>query len=373
MKARITTEEKGAGRYARNLVSGDEIISRLTVLDLRMRVGGACLRTAGIGGVRTEERCRGMGYMRMLMNDTLQYIEAENYDTAALFGIPDFYLKFGFAVCFPRYRMSVCTKDAEEAPAGNDGHRRLKVKRQDFGCIVELYNSNNSERTGTLVRSKDAFRGFPHGSQYGRAAEGFVVRRGAGAAAYAIFDRSDREVNIAEVGYRDAGVFSFLLREFAGMAVKRRCGHINFFMPPEYAFAEYLRRFGCELTARYPKNWGGMVKIINQDSVVEKLKGELQRRYSMTGAGDGFYVSFITDIGKSSLALEGSRPRPPGKSVNLSIELPGEKLAQLLFGYRPPGDVFNDDGVKIRRGEEALPNCVFYTGSLPYMWWPDRF
>ena len=41
----------------------------------------------------------------------------EGFDCAILFGIPDFYDKFGYAVCLPECRTEMRTRDAERADA----------------------------------------------------------------------------------------------------------------------------------------------------------------------------------------------------------------------------------------------------------------
>jgi predicted acetyltransferase len=71
-------------------------------IDLPMRIGDAVIRMAGIGDVYTEREHRMKGYMRYLYEDTLTYMTEEGYDVSMLFGIPDFYTKFGYAVCLPQ-------------------------------------------------------------------------------------------------------------------------------------------------------------------------------------------------------------------------------------------------------------------------------
>ena len=73
-----------------------EVASWLWVLDLPTRLLGQTVRMGGIGGVNTKESHRMKGYARRLLSDTVSYMTEQGYDVTMLFGIPDFYDKFGY-------------------------------------------------------------------------------------------------------------------------------------------------------------------------------------------------------------------------------------------------------------------------------------
>ena len=96
------------------LVDG-ELVCWLGVIDYTMRIGTTQVRMAGIAGVETKEPHRMKGYMRDLLNGTLVYMQTQGYDISMLFGIPDFYPKFGYATCLAYSAFTIKTRIAETA------------------------------------------------------------------------------------------------------------------------------------------------------------------------------------------------------------------------------------------------------------------
>src|SRR5688500_988060 len=107
-----------SGRSTKHeLMVGGEAVSHLWVQHLRMRVGSAVVRMGGIAGVGTERAHRMKGLSRRVMENSTRWMEAEGFDCATLFGIRDFYDKFGYAPCMLVPRFEVRTRDAERAAA----------------------------------------------------------------------------------------------------------------------------------------------------------------------------------------------------------------------------------------------------------------
>ncbi|MDF1513959.1 MAG: GNAT family N-acetyltransferase [Anaerolineae bacterium] len=57
----------------------------MTIIDFQMRMGAAAIRMAGIAGVGTAYKHRNKDYMRILFDDTIAYIRAQNYAISALY------------------------------------------------------------------------------------------------------------------------------------------------------------------------------------------------------------------------------------------------------------------------------------------------
>ena len=55
----------------------------------------------GIAGVDTNEEHRNKGYSRRVMEDCTAFMTENGFDVAMLFGIPNFYPKFGYATVIP--------------------------------------------------------------------------------------------------------------------------------------------------------------------------------------------------------------------------------------------------------------------------------
>ena len=98
------------------LMDGDKSVSRLFVFDLRMNIGGAWARCGGIGGVETSRDHRMHGCGRRLLEESVTWMRQEGYHLSALFGIPNFYYRFGYAPGLVESEASVATRQAETAP-----------------------------------------------------------------------------------------------------------------------------------------------------------------------------------------------------------------------------------------------------------------
>lgn len=371
---RIRTQDK-EDEHLRELLVNDEVVSFLVVIDYQMRIGSAKVRMGGIGRVETKEKQRMKGYMRKLMEDTVEYMKSEGYDVSMLFGISNFYTKFGYAVCLPSHKLTVSTRDAENARSDLGDYKIRKIEKEDIDSVLELYNENNRGRTCSIIRTKEHFSGFPRGSRYGQPPDNFLVMdNNEQLLAYAVFDKSEQEVNIVEVESKQDKVFPTLFYEFAKIAIERRCGHITLFMPPDHPLAEFSRRYGCELITQYPKAGSGMMRIINQKTLFEKIRGELKRRISDSKPG-GYSGSLEirTDTGSVTFQVcAGSLNIFPGRKAENFLKLPQAKLIQLVVGYRTVRDILDDSDVELSSSLKPLLNVLFPKDN-PYVWLADHF
>src|SRR5215218_8798699 len=78
-------------------------VSRVVIVPMVMRIGAAVVRMDGIGGVGTEEQFRNRGYSRRVMETAIEEIRRGDGALSTLFGIEDFYQKFGYETIGPEY------------------------------------------------------------------------------------------------------------------------------------------------------------------------------------------------------------------------------------------------------------------------------
>jgi predicted acetyltransferase len=375
----IRTLDNGR-RHKRELLIEGELASWLWVIDHQMRIGTAQVHMGGIGGVNTDYRYRMKGYMRALLEDTVRYMTGQGYDVSMLFGISGFYPKFGYASCLPSHKQIVQTRDAEdagkEASKEAGSYATCALKDEDIDGVRALYNRNNAARTASIVRCEKYFTKFTKGTAWwGEAPVGFVLKDQAGqVAAYAVYDKSDRAVNVSEIESRDDTLFAALMSALAEQAIEKRCGQITFHLPPDHAFAEYAQRFGCKWETDCPRNGGGMMRILNLEALMVKVRAELERRIALSRMlQQSGSLTIETDLGAVTLNVEQGRlALGAGHHSGSLLNLSQDRLTQMLVGYRRPCDVLNDPGV--RATGDVLPwlEALFPTGH-PYVWHADQF
>ncbi len=376
----IKTVDKGRS-HLRGMLSGDEVASWITIIDYHMRIGSANVKMGAIADVNTRPQYRMKGHMRTLMEDTMQYMKDKGYDVSVVMAIPNFYYRFGYASFLPNSTLTIPAGIAEKANKDRKNYRTRKFQKRDSESLLKIYNRHNSERTCSIIREKEYFSGYPQQSQ-----DIFVIENNNGRIiAYAVSSKESREkVTVWELGARTEDAFPALLATFAKIAIKRRVGNIEVFLPPNHPFARFCHRYDCRFSIGYQKNGGGLMQIINQNRLFEKLQGELNSRISQsdfrnhTGS-----VRLKTNVGSTTLVLDKGDIRVyPKKRARQFLDLPQGQLAQLLAGYRTIKDVLNDANVRASRGVEPLIDVLFPKCNA-YIWdcsrfeelrmWPEEF
>lgn len=344
------------------LVEGETVLSHLLVVDLRLRIGPLAVRCGGIGNVHTAREHRLKGYARQLLTESIDFMREQGYLVSALFGIPNFYQKFGFASALMDCETTIATRDAELAPA------RYPVRPfqpEDARAIVAIYERLNAQRSGSVVRNPETWREFRRGSQWTERVGAFVVLDGQEIIGYASYNLDPWRYAIGEVGYADHRAFSTLLAHMAQQAIERRVEQIVLHTPPDDPFLQYCRRYGCETKLTYRRQAGGMARIIRQTELLEAVRPLLAQR--LQSAGQEWALGTLvckTDLGEDAIPL--------GSGPTYTLELPQWMLLQLLLGYRPAEDVLFETEA---RADEALRPLlpILFPEGYPYMAMSDRF
>lgn len=362
-------------RCHRALYIDGKKVSWLTVIDYHQRIGSAVVRMGGIAGVGTEPSERMKGYSRRVIEDTIKYMQDEGFDVSWLFGIRDFYPKFGYAVCMAPTTLTIATRDAERAKNALGSFTICPYTDSDLDALTSLYNSANGCRTATLVRERGRFSGISKGSRWGVEADVIVATdKGGNFVGYAAYDRHETEVVVTEVESSDPLAYPNLLYEFAKLAIDRRTASINMLLPPDHPFAEFCHRYECSVTTNYARCGGGMARIVNLRSLFEKIASELSSRLAASEHRDADSCLWIsTDVGELALTLRNGRVNVANKCDRTnSVQLSQSKLVQLVYGYRRARDMLTEPDVVFNGGALSLLETLFPPQN-PYVWAADHF
>jgi len=371
MCAEIRTEDHGR-RHRRELLLDGDCVSWLWVIDRDIRLAGRHVSMGGIGGVHTEPEHRNKGYMRRLMTDTVDYMTDRGYAVSMLFGIPDFYNRFGYLPALPEHHATIPTRDAERACCDLSSANVRPLTGNDYPFVVETYDATNRDRPASVVRSTATFNGFPRGSGWRVDTKPFVIEEDSGEpAAYFVTDDRVNGLRVTELGTSRRGVFPDLLCNFARLAVEIRCGEIQVHLPPDHPFVDFLQRFGCVSHLQRQRMGGGMMRILNQDTLFDTIRPGLEERLRRSPlAGSPVTLRFETDLGVTEMRLDADAP---AEVVSGSVRLGQDILTQLLVGYRSAADVLADPEVQWDGQAHAAASALFDGRPCPYVWYADRF
>jgi len=343
------------------LCQDDKTLSSLGVYDRDIRIEDRVIRLGGIGGVGTPPEHRMKGYARRVLDASITFMQDNGYHLSALYGIPDFYARWGFAPALPESRAAIKTRDAELAAA------RLPVRPmtpEDATAVAALYAKANATRTGTVVRSED-WPGFKRGPGWTSRFATFVVEQDGDVAGYAMYTLDISSCIIGEIGYRDGSVWSTILAEIGRIAWERRLEKLTIMAPPDDPFLTYCQRYGYALELSYARNAHGMARVIDQDALIEELAPLLQRRASEASLAWAGTLTFDTDLGQTHLAFGSGK-------ASLRVHLPQWALAQLVLGYRGIEDILFESEAHADPGAIPILQTILPKG-FAYTYAADRY
>ena len=344
------------------LLDDETSASHLTVIDLPMRVGSLVVRCGGIAGVSTDREQRNKGYARRVLEDSIAFMRGEGYHLSALFGISDFYPKFGFASALVECTTELLTRYAERA---QPHYAVREFHPADAPAVTAMYESLHGAQTGTIVRTPADWKHFRRGSRWSDRVSAFVVLDGDEIIGYASYDLDPSSCAVAEVGYANPAVFSTILARAAQIAWERRTEKITFYATPDDPFVRHCRRHGCDVRVGYPCSSGGMARVICQGALLDVLHPLLAERLAQHLDGWEGTVTLSTDLGVDRLTFGSIR-------TEVFAEMPQWMLAQLVLGYRSADEIAAESEARI--DEEALPVLRgLFPEGYPFIYCSDRF
>jgi predicted N-acetyltransferase YhbS len=332
-------------RASRIGVLDGRIIAHVGVWDYPMRIATARVRTGGIGTVAMHGDYRNRGLMSRLFRATVDSMRQGGYDMSILFGIPDFYHRFGYVRAWAQTRHIVMPADLH--PRGDPPRLRgfSPRARKDLDA---MYNRQHATLTGTAVRPTyqrnrrpKQWRGFSWSKPSGKIAGYVVVIREAG-----------RLICVEVCGPTEEA-----LAALAGLARRWRATEICFdCLPHSHPIAKRVRLGSCRLEVNYSRSGGPMVRTVDLRGVLTKLSGELWRRLQNSHLAQWRGKILIADGQAKAVLTVGDA----GVTVGQGAAAPhairgGSEIAQLLLGTDEPMEIVGTNRIRLTgRGEDLL-------------------
>jgi GNAT superfamily N-acetyltransferase len=408
--SRIVTVNHPGGTSDLLLLLDGRQVSRVVIVPMLMRIGAAVVRMDGIGGVSTEEEFRNRGYSRRVMETAVEQMRRGDAALSTLFGIEDFYQKFGYETTGPEYTVVLPLAEAT-APTRSlpRGWRFRPLTPGDMPAVMRLYHANTRRATGALVRhdagddpsqTERLADLNPDARKIGLRAwnrlQGIAVEPGEDACrvlvdqsgrigAYAWFGANwwmgvrRRDLpgafHIAEGMARDAEVADTLLvacRTWAEEAGSDGDG-IALAIPPEGPVAMAAAYEGGQMLGVYTRGGNFMGRVLDLGRLLRLLQPELAARVRSARLPFQGRLIFRTDEDEAAIVIRDDDVQVDGRaSGGLVVELPQTALARLCLGGFDPADVLARLPNRPNAEVEALLRVLF-PRRMPHIYPMDRF
>lgn len=385
-----------------DLVREGRSVSSCLVVPVTICVGAARVRVDGLGEVGTPPEYRGRGYARRVITAALNAMAVGNAALSMLYGIPDFYRRFGYTTAGPRYTLSLPL--ADRTPRLPTGWHIRPALRTDLPAIQRLYNRASSHAVGAAVRVSHAYPWTRWASmppaELAADCRTALDTKGR-VAAYAWRDRGSwftghlgedhpQSLVLAEVIARDTAAADAILaacqawaREEA-QAVGRALMAVVLAIPPEGPVAAAARHGAAAFAQTYSADGECMVRTLDPARLLLSLAPELERRLRATLPRVQGAVTLVTEVGSVTLRAESGRLSVDAGSGGASragasarheltlLPLPQATLARLALGAFCAADLLARLDQPPNWSARALIEAMF-PSRYPHLWIPDRF
>lgn len=341
------------------------IVTHYGVWDYSMRIGRAAVRVGGIGAVATHQRYRKMGLMAQTIPHSLKGMSELGYDMSLLFGISDFYHRFGYVRAWSETNYFVQTTQLPQSKPPPGMKPFTDFARPD---LEELYNRAAAGLTGTAVRP--TYHRDRPGSDGKAGIEGRLWKAGAKPAGYILFKLHDNALECQE----GVGDVKDVLAAVAQLARKANVREVRFpNVHHESPLAKALRAMTCRQEIAHSRCGGAMIRTMNLGSTLRKMAPELSRRLAASHLANWRgKLAIGIDENRITLDINRTKVTVAAKAATVNSIVGDQRVSQLLIGTDGPREIFEAGGVRAR-GEASMLADVLFPRQYPNLASWDRF
>ncbi|HSH78368.1 MAG TPA: GNAT family N-acetyltransferase [Herpetosiphonaceae bacterium] len=391
----VTFHQAPEGHIDAKLLVDETDVSSLAIIPLRMRIGAAIVPVDGIGGVETPEAHRMRGYARRLLEATVEHMRRGEAALSFLYGIQDFYPKFGYATVGFDHRLRLTRLDRPiPFPPGWSMRRG---QPEDLPWILELYARMIPSLVGAVERPHESrvwdklaqtLRGDAHDECRVAIDPSGAVRGYAwhakGCWPVDMGERWSPEMYfLGEVIGDSPPAADMLLagcREWANEAAQGRSEalrHLGLGAAPGTTVATSAQHWTAEAVHYSWDGAGPMVRLLDITRLLRALQPELTSRIQTMYPRPAGTLRIETDEGAATLRVNPEHvvvvddDIPVDDGSALTIHLPHTAMARLALGGFPPEDLL----ARLPEPPTAQAMdlmCALFPRRYPYMYPPDR-
>lgn len=353
--------------HTRILLIDNQIAACLTLFTYTIRLGESRLKMGGIGYVATAPAFRRCGYAARLMDDTLRYMAEKKYHVSTLFGIVDFYHRWGYSSVLPEYSIDIAVDEALACTAANG--RERKIKAGDLSAIQRIHLKNDTGSAGSIIR----FAGH-YNSRWDVWKNARVLMDDQGKiVAYYLGNVYGNQYRITEAGILDGLWSGPLLHACARRGKDSFVSNLLFHLPPAHPLAASFLLYQSDHKTTVFRNRHGMMTVVDLQETLEAMVADWEYRI-----GNLFESALCAEvtllIDKEAYRIRCNRGfiDVAKTTGNNKVSLNRIELIHLLTGYRYPEEILSTKKHVLPRSALLLLDALF-PKRHPYIWTLDRF
>ena len=343
-----------------------EILGALRLTTDTVRIGEARLKMGGLGWVATSPRHRKRGIARRLIEETMLYMREHSYHVSMLFGIPNFYHRFGFVTALHDYTVLM---DTAEALTFENPFKSHFAKPGEVTQIQRMHNANDANAACSMVRTAAHMH-----NKWGRWHQWRLLKDDQGRTfAYLNTQTENDCLYVIEAGVSDIGVCAAVVREAGRIAHSEELPRVRFCVPPQHPLARFLSQFPTVHETRVDRDGGGMLAFVNVGETLESMIPEWESLVAKSVARE-LRTEFTLIVDKVSYrirVIHGAIDVAVSSGAS-KISLKSADLMHLVTGYRHPSDVLEEHRCLVTSDARAFFSTIF-PKRCPYVWRFDRF
>jgi len=385
----ITIRPEGNAQHVVLCVDGEEA-SECWIVPLTIRLGVATVRIDGIGGVATKPAYRLRGYASRVLRRALEEMTAGEAALTMLYGIPNFYHRFGYVTAGPEYALFLYDVQREEPLPS--GWQVRQFTPPDLPAVQRLYEQATALATGAVVRGEDSQTWrqlletpgkYPQDECWVAVSPAGNVEGYAWRArwCWSIWDVLEREfpeaLPFGEVVAGTPGAADTLLALCSRRAAEEGKEEALIPVPPDSVVALAARYRNARHVQLYSANGGSMVRTLDVQRLLRALQPELNRLIRQAGyAEPPCCLTIRTELGEGTLCLheDGVTLGEPASSGSerFVVEMSQGTLARLALGFAPAEDLCARLETPIPERVVALLSLLF-PPRYQHAYLPDRY
>jgi hypothetical protein len=302
------------------------------------------------------------------MTDTMHYMMEQRYHVSMIFGIPEFYRRWGFAVTLAEHTTLLRLPDAG-INAPEVSFKIRAAKPGDIQAMQKMHALNDAETACSLIRTQ------AHLGNKWRQWESVCAltdTRGK-LAAYFRGRRSASDYTIDEAGVADDDACAGVLHAAARLATEAGADRLRFRAPPSHPLIRHLQQYGALQDMETSREINGMMAFANIGEALESMIPEWENRLLQSTSAPA-HAELTLLVGRAAWrvrAHHGAMDVSPGSGGN-KIALSAQEFIQLTTGFRDLEEVLaakrrivDAQGLALLRG--------MFPKREPYVWALDRF